>query len=150
MTQELSDYEKKHVAKGDAQTARDVEMLGIGYTPREIVDFMTKSIAEILHDEFGTEIGAPEVEISDPFTGTGRFLVGLVKSDQLSDEDLKRKYGDGEINGQEILPESHAEAKKNAERAYKERTGEAAEFKHLKLGDTFQDAEDWYEQKKSR
>lgn len=147
MTQKLSEYEKKHIEKGDAQTARDVEMLGIGYTPPEIVNFMVESIAEILRDEFNTELGSDRVEVSDQFTGTGRFLVGLVNSDQLSDEDLKRKYDEGEINGQEILPESHAEAKRNIEQAYKKRTGESVEFRHLKLGDTFQDAESWYESK---
>ena len=144
------DYEAAHVAKGDAATKKDVEQLGIGYTPKEIVNFMTRSVAEILRDEFNTELGAPNVIVSDPFAGTGRFLVGLVESETIPDEDLKRKYHQGEINGQEILPASHEIAKRNIEKAYHDRVGEGAEFNHLRLGDTFEDGESFYKENKTR
>lgn len=142
---EVEEYEKRHKSKGTAKSDQDaynIETLGIAYTPDEIVNFMVNSIGEILKDEFDTEFGSDNVEVTDPFTGTGRFLTGLVRSALISDEDLRRKYEEGEINGQEILPESHAIAKRNIEQTYQERMGEHREFKHLRLGDTFQDYED--------
>ena len=135
-------YEKKHVAKADPKTKKDVEQLGIAYTPPEIVNFMINSISEILKDEFNTELGAEEVQIEDPFTGTGRFITGLIESDKISTSDLKRKYKNGEIRANEILPESHAIAKQNIEEAYTKRTGEIEPFNFLKLTDTFQEYED--------
>lgn len=139
-----SEYEKKHVTKGDQDTKRDVEMLGIAYTPREIVDFMVRSVDDILKAEFGTDLGSERVDVFDPFTGTGRFLVGLVESDRISDDDIKRKYQAGEIKGQEILPDSYEIAKKSIENAYLQRIGSEEEFQHLRLGDTFQDGESFY------
>ena len=147
VSSEAESYERKHIAKGDLQTKRDVEMLGIGYTPVEIVNFMIDSLQEIMRDEFDTDLGSEEVEIFDPFTGTGRFLVGLMKSEHISDDDLRRKYREGEIRGQEILPESHRIAVKSVERAYEERMGVSEPYHHIRLGDTFQDGEAWYESK---
>ena len=141
----VEEYEKRHATKGEAQSQEDatnIDKLGIAYTPKEIVSFMVKSIGEVLKDEFNTELGAKNVEVTDPFTGTGRFLTEVVSSALISDEDLERKYKEGEINGQEILPESHAIAKAEIERTYEERMGRHEEFKYLKLGDTFQDFED--------
>ena len=52
---------------------------GIVYTPQEIVDFMCQSVADVLEKEFGTSLGDPSVAILDPCTGTGNFVVNLMR-----------------------------------------------------------------------
>ena len=51
------------------------EQLGLIYTPVEVVDFVNQSVNDILAAEFGLNLSSPEVEISDPFTGTGVFAI---------------------------------------------------------------------------
>ena len=74
------------------QTAfpRDAERLGIVYTPVEIVDFIIRSVAELLRREFGAYLGDEGVHILDPFTGTGTFIVRLLQSGLISPDDLPR------------------------------------------------------------
>jgi type I restriction-modification system DNA methylase subunit len=49
---------------------------GIVYTPQPIVDFMVKSVDDILQKEFGKSLASKGVHFLDPFVGTGNFLVG--------------------------------------------------------------------------
>ena len=74
------------------QTAfpRDAERLGIVYTPVEIVDFIIRSVAELLRREFGASLGDEGVHILDPFAGTGTFIVRLLQSGLISPDDLPR------------------------------------------------------------
>ena len=53
---------------------------GIVYTPQAIVDFMCASVAEVLEKEFGKTLGDKDVNILDPCTGTGNFIVNLTAS----------------------------------------------------------------------
>ena len=70
---------------------------GIVYTPQPIVDFMCASVEEVLKTEFGTSLSAEGVTILDPCTGTGNFLVNILR--RIEPLDLKRKYlGDPENN----------------------------------------------------
>ena len=48
-----------------------VEKLGIVYTPVECVDFIIRSVDDILKAEFNTSLTAQNVHILDPFVGTG-------------------------------------------------------------------------------
>lgn len=52
---------------------------GIVYTPQPIVDFMCASVAEVLQTEFGKGLGGKDVTILDPCTGTGNFIVNLLR-----------------------------------------------------------------------
>ena len=52
---------------------------GIVYTPQEIVDFMCASVEEVLQSEFGKTLGDEDVHILDPCTGTGNFIVNLLR-----------------------------------------------------------------------
>ena len=63
---------------------------GIVYTPQEIVDFMCASVAEVLETEFGLSLGSPGVNILDPCTGTGNFIVNLMH--RIPKKDLPRVY----------------------------------------------------------
>ena len=62
---------------------------GIVYTPQPIVDFMCASVEEVLKSEFGKSLSDTGVTILDPCTGTGNFLVNLLR--RISPLDLRRK-----------------------------------------------------------
>ena len=51
------------------------ERLGIVYTPVEVVDFILRSVQHALQKHFKTRIGDKEVQVLDPFSGTGTFPV---------------------------------------------------------------------------
>ena len=70
------------------------QRLGIVYTPVEIVDFIIRSVNDVLEDEFGTTLGSEGVHILDPFTGTGTFVTRLLQSGLIAPEDLPRKYAE--------------------------------------------------------
>ncbi len=52
---------------------------GIVYTPQPIVDFMCAAVEEVLQNEFGKKLGDEGVYILDPATGTGNFIVNLIR-----------------------------------------------------------------------
>ena len=88
---------------------------GIVYTPQPIVDFMCKSVEEVLKSEFGTSLSAEGVTVLDPCTGTGNFLVNLLR--RISPLDLERKYR-GELFANEVMLLPYYVASLNIEHAY--------------------------------
>jgi len=95
------------------------DKLGIVYTPVEVVDFMIKSVDQALRQEFGKGIGAKDVHILDPFTGTGTFIVRLFQSGLIDSKDLKRKYHE-ELHANEIVLLTYYIAAVNIENTYHE------------------------------
>ena len=81
---------------------RTTKMLGIVYTPVEIVDFIIRSVNEALEEEFGQTLGSKSVHILDPFVGTGTFITRLLQSGLIAPEDMERKYRE-EIHANEIM-----------------------------------------------
>ena len=81
---------------------RTTQMLGIVYTPVEIVDFIIRSVNEALQKEFGQTLGSEGVHVLDPFVGTGTFITRLLQSGLIAPEDLERKYR-SEIHANEIV-----------------------------------------------
>ena len=81
---------------------KEADRLGIVYTPVEIVDFILKSANHVLDQEFGRSVSNAGVRVLDPFTGTGIFLVRLLQSELIRDEDLMRKYRE-ELHANEIV-----------------------------------------------
>ncbi len=75
-----------------------VSRLGIVYTPMPLVDFMLRSADAVCRKHFGKALSDPDVEILDPFTGTGTFISRLLEiSDAtgrplIADTDVARKY----------------------------------------------------------
>ena len=75
-----------------------VKRLGIVYTPIPLVDFMLRSADAVCRKHFGKSLGDPDVEILDPFTGTGTFISRLLTiqgsdgAPLVSDADVFRKY----------------------------------------------------------
>lgn len=78
------------------------ERLGIVYTPVEVVDFIIRSVEDVLQHEFRSSLGAKDVHVIDPFTGTGTFIVRLLQSGLISPADLLRKY-QKELHANEIV-----------------------------------------------
>jgi predicted helicase len=117
---------------------RMAERLGIVYTPVEVVDFMLKSVDDILKDEFGVGLTAENVHILDPFTGTGTYIVRLIQSGIIDDHDLARKFR-GELHANEIVLLAYYIAAINIEEAYHGRVKKDYEpFEGIVLTDTFQ------------
>lgn len=85
------------------QTAmkKSADRLGIVYTPRQIVDFILRSADYILQQKLGKRLSDSGVEILDPFSGTGQFIVRLINSDLIDEADLRHKYSE-EIHTNEI------------------------------------------------
>lgn len=78
------------------------ERLGIVYTPIEIVDFIINSVNDALVEEFDSSLNDKNVNILDPFTGTGTFIVRLLQSGLIDKENLLYKYTN-EIHANEIV-----------------------------------------------
>lgn len=114
------------------------DTMGIVYTPPSIVRFMIASIRELLKKEFGKDLGDTGVHVLDPFTGTGNFLVHLMRV--LPTAALKKKYT-SELWANEIMLLPYYIAAQNMEHEYFERTGTYEPFPGLCLVDTFELAE---------
>ena len=118
---------------------KEVERLGIVYTPIEVVDFILYSANEVLQDEFGRGLTDEGVHVLDPFTGTGVFLTRLLQSDIIQDADLERKYRE-ELHANEIVLLAYYIATVNIEETFRGRRGEDSSyepFNGIVLTDTF-------------
>ena len=124
------------------------QKLGIVYTPVEAVDFILHSVDDVLREHFGVGIGSRDVNVLDPFAGTGTFLTRLLDGDNgfVSDSDLHPKYSNN-IHGNEIVPLAYYIAGINIESTYHNRVSlneeryEYQPFDGLCLADTFQSTE---------
>lgn len=119
---------------------RTVEKLGIVYTPVEIVDFINRSVADVLQAAFGRSLSDADVHVLDPFTGTGTFLARMVESGLITPAALPRKYA-AELHANEIVLLAYYIASINIENAYHATQGENAAytpFNGICLTDTFQ------------
>ena len=66
------------------------------------MDFIIRSVDDILKAEFKTSLTEQNVHILDPFTGTGTFITRLLQSGLIRSEDMERKY-QNEIHCNEIV-----------------------------------------------
>jgi predicted helicase len=116
-----------------------VEQLGIVYTPVEVVDFIIHSVNDVLKKEFSRSLSDENVNILDPFTGTGTFITRLLQSGLIDKKDLKRKY-QNEIYANEIVLLAYYIAAVNIENTYHDAMDETeySSFDGICLTDTFQ------------
>jgi predicted helicase len=118
------------------------ERLGIVYTPVEVVDFIIRSVEDVLRDEFESGLAEEEVHIIDPFTGTGTFLVRLLQSGLIPPEKLLHKY-QHELHANEIVLLAYYIAAINIEETFhglhaSKGKDEYLPFDGICLTDTFQ------------
>ncbi|MDE2324622.1 MAG: DEAD/DEAH box helicase [Betaproteobacteria bacterium] len=113
------------------------ERLGIVYTPVEAVDFIVHSVDAVLRRHFQASVSSRGVQIIDPFTGTGTFMVRLLQSGLIRPEDLQHKY-QHELHANEIVLLAYYIAAVNIESAFHARAGEYKPFDGIVLTDTFQ------------
>ncbi|MGB3510663.1 MAG: type ISP restriction/modification enzyme [Microcoleaceae cyanobacterium] len=111
---------------------------GIVYTPQSIVDFMVKSVDEILQKEFNKSLSDQGVHILDPFVGTGNFLMRIMR--EIRKTVLPYKY-EHELHCNEVMLLPYYIASMNIEHEYLEATGKYEPFEGICLVDTFSDQE---------
>jgi predicted helicase len=108
---------------------------GIVYTPQPIVDFMVRSVEEVLHAEFGKGLSDENVHILDPFTGTGNFITRIMQ--EIKKSRLPQKYAN-ELHCNEIMLLPYYIASMNIEHAYMEAMKQYKPFEGICLIDTFE------------
>ena len=112
---------------------------GVVYTPQPIVDFMVRSVEEILHSEFNRSLSDSGVHIIDPFVGTGNFIVRIMR--EIQKTALEDKY-QSELHCNEVMLLPYYIAAMNIEHEFFEATGGYQPFEGICLVDTFELAED--------
>ena len=116
--------------------------LGIVYTPVEAVDFILRSVEDILQEEFGKSLTDAGIHVLDPFTGTGTFIQRLLASGLIKPHDLARKYTQ-ELHANEMVLLAYYIAAINIETTYHDRAKATAytPFEGIVLTDTFESRE---------
>jgi predicted helicase len=111
---------------------------GIVYTPQPLVDFMAASVEHVLKTEFKSSLADKNVHILDPFTGTGNFIVNIMR--RIPRSALQHKYRD-ELHCNEVMLMPYYVASMNIEHAFWEAIGQYEAFPGICLVDTFETAE---------
>ena len=111
---------------------------GVVYTPQPIVDFMVRSVEEILGAEFNRSLSDSGVHIIDPFVGTGNFIVRTMR--EIRPTALEDKY-QSELHCNEVMLLPYYIASMNIEHEFYEATGDYQPFEGICLVDTFDLAE---------
>ncbi|HEY9401368.1 MAG TPA: type ISP restriction/modification enzyme [Pyrinomonadaceae bacterium] len=111
---------------------------GIVYTPQPIVNFMVRSVEDILRREFGKSLSSAGVHILDPFTGTGNFIVRVMQ--EIKKSALPAKYR-AELHCNEVMLLPYYIASMNIEHEFNELTNTYEAFQGICLVDTFELAE---------
>ncbi|PCM40352.1 helicase [Mammaliicoccus sciuri] len=126
------------------------ERLGIVFTPIEIVDFIVKSVDDVLKKYFGKSLASENVHILDPFTGTGTFIVrtltylkNQMDNGKITLSEITRKFTQ-ELHANEIILLSYYIAAINIESTFDELNGDEQgyiPFEGIVLTDTFESTE---------
>jgi predicted helicase len=107
---------------------------GIVYTPVSIVNFMVRSVEDILQREFGKSLSSKDVHILDPFVGTGNFIVHIMQA--IKKTALPQKYHE-ELHCNEVMLLPYYIASMNIEHEYFESVDKYKVFEGICLADTF-------------
>ena len=113
---------------------------GIVYTPQPVVDFMVKSVEQILQTEFDRSLSDAGVHIIDPFVGTGNFICRIMREVRRSA--LQDKYT-RELHCNEVMLLPYYIASMNIEHEFYEAMDRRRyqPFEGICLVDTFDLAE---------
>ncbi len=126
---------------------KQVAKLGIVYTPIQVVDFILHSVEVVLQERFGSSLNDKGVHILDPFTGTGTFIVQLLRGGIIKKEELLYKYCN-ELHANEIVLLAYYIAAVNIEETFHDimNATEYTPFEGIVLTDTFALSENWDEE----
>ena len=111
---------------------------GIVYTPQPIVDFMSASIVKVLKQHFDKTLGSSNIKVLDPCTGTGNFVVNLLR--RVPKRHVEVFYAD-QLFANEIMLMAYYISALNIEHAYYEITQNYESFEGLCFVDTLDIAE---------
>lgn len=114
-------------------SVKSADTHGIVYTPQPIVDFMCQSVEDVLRDEFDASLGEHSVQVLDPCTGTGNFVVNLLH--RLPKRHLAAAYGQ-QFFANEVMLMPYYIAALNIEHAFFELAGTYEAFEGLCFVDT--------------
>ncbi len=110
--QAIQDFYEPFLEEFDPELRK---LLGVWYTPAEVVRYMVTRVDTVIRQELGRTDGLadPDVYVLDPWTGTGSSLIEVLRridatlrakgEDALSGDDLKRAAMQ-RVVGFEILP----------------------------------------------
>ena len=117
--------------------------LGIVYTPVEVVDYIIRSVEDVLNREFNVSVSDAGVHVLDPFVGTGTFITRLLRSGLIRPGDLGRKY-ESELHANDIMLLAYYVAAINIESTWHDlaEVEEYHPFNGIVLTDTFQSYEE--------
>ncbi|QND63669.1 N-6 DNA methylase [Mesorhizobium loti] len=115
--------------------AKASDRLGVVYTPGEIVRFMIRSADLLCERHFGKNLIDKGVEILDPATGTGTFIVELLEHFRGDHAKMRHKYKE-ELHANEVAILPYYVANLNIEATFQAITGQFAEFENLCFVDT--------------
>ncbi|MEK4168356.1 type ISP restriction/modification enzyme [Staphylococcus sp. FSL W8-1268] len=125
--------------------------MGIVFTPIEVVDFIIKSVDDVLKKHFGKALASESVHILDPFTGTGTFIIRTLtylkkqlENGEITLSDITRKFTQ-ELHANEIILLSYYIAAINIESTFDEINGDKqgyVPFEGIVLTDTFESDEE--------
>ncbi len=109
---------------------------GIVYTPQEVVEFMVAATDELLQREFGVKLGDEGVCVIDPCTGTGNFVVQLLRRvARENPRELDNFYRE-RLFANEVMLMPYYIASLNIEHEYHTRSGRYEKFRRLSFQDT--------------
>src|SRR5699024_891425 len=126
------------------------ERLGIVFTPIEVVDFIVKSVDDVLKKHFGKSLASEGVHSLDPFTGTGTFIVRTLTylkeqmdNGEVTLADITRTFTQA-VHAHEIVLLSYYSAPIKIASTWDEMTGKEpgyTRFEGIVLTDTFESTE---------
>ena len=119
---------------------KDSERLGIVYTPVPTIDFILNSVEHLLKKEFNESLNDRDLNILEPFSGSGAFITRLLQSGIIKSDNLAHKF-ENDIYANEMLLLAHYISQVNIEETFSHITGRDQTFSGGVLTDTFQTEE---------
>ena len=121
----------------EGSSPKDSKKHGAVYTPIEVVDFVINSVEHALKTEFDCSFGTGNVNVLDPFTGTGSFITRLLQSGLIPKHKLEKMYKEN-IYANDVLLLAYYVASVNIETVYKGMVGKYEPFLGINYVDTFE------------
>lgn len=111
-----------------AYNPKDADKLGVIYTPNEVVRFIIDGCDYLTQKHFNFQLSDQNIDILDPCTGTGTFIVDLIDYLRCDRTALIRKF-QSEIHFNEISILPYYIACLNIEQTFYDVTGKWLDFK---------------------